>query len=257
MSSRFCIHYVSKSGRPGSGHRTEKGQSSSQFPRKVVPKNVLTIRQLHSSPMLVKSCLKSCMLGFSIMLTKNFQMSKLGLEKEEELKIKLSTFTELKRKQGNPRKISTSVSLSMLKPLALWIMTNYGKLLERWEYQTILPVSWKTCMWIKKQQLEPCMEQQLIGSRSRKKYDRAVCCHPVCLTYMLSKSWLQSPSAVILEPPKIKSFTVTIVSPSICHEVMGPYAVIEAMKLKDACSLEEKLWPTYTAYLKQETLLFQ
>ena len=34
-------------------------------------------------------------------------------------------------------------------------------------------------------------------------------------------SWLQSPSAVILEPPKIKSFTVSIVSPSTCHEVMG------------------------------------
>ena len=34
-------------------------------------------------------------------------------------------------------------------------------------------------------------------------------------------AWLQSPSAVILEPPKIKSFTVSIVSPSICHEVMG------------------------------------
>ena len=33
-------------------------------------------------------------------------------------------------------------------------------------------------------------------------------------------SWLQSPSAVILEPPKIKSHTVFIVSPSICHEVM-------------------------------------
>ena len=33
-------------------------------------------------------------------------------------------------------------------------------------------------------------------------------------------SWLQSPSAVILEPPKIKSLTVSIVSPSICHEVM-------------------------------------
>ena len=37
-------------------------------------------------------------------------------------------------------------------------------------------------------------------------------------------SWLQSPSAVILEPPKIKSDTVSIVSPSICHEVMGPDA---------------------------------
>ena len=34
-------------------------------------------------------------------------------------------------------------------------------------------------------------------------------------------SWLQSPSAVILEPPKIKSVIVSIVSPSICHEVMG------------------------------------
>ena len=35
-------------------------------------------------------------------------------------------------------------------------------------------------------------------------------------------SQLQSPSAVILEPPKIKSATVSTVSPSICHEVMGP-----------------------------------
>ena len=39
-------------------------------------------------------------------------------------------------------------------------------------------------------------------------------------------SWLQSPSAVILEPKKIKSVTVFIVSPSICHEVMGPDAMI-------------------------------
>ena len=39
-------------------------------------------------------------------------------------------------------------------------------------------------------------------------------------------SWLQSPSAVILEPAKIKSVTVSIVSPSICHEVMGLDAMI-------------------------------
>ena len=39
-------------------------------------------------------------------------------------------------------------------------------------------------------------------------------------------SWLQSPSAVILEPPKIKSNTVSTVSPSISHEVMGPDAMI-------------------------------
>ena len=39
-------------------------------------------------------------------------------------------------------------------------------------------------------------------------------------------SWLQSPSTVILEPKKIKSVTVSIVSPSLCHEVMGPDAMI-------------------------------
>ena len=39
-------------------------------------------------------------------------------------------------------------------------------------------------------------------------------------------SWLQSPSVVILQPKKIKSVTVSIVSPSICQEVMGPDAMI-------------------------------
>ena len=60
-----------------------------QSPRKVVPKNCT-----HLS-MLVRSCLKSWMLGFSIMQTKSFQMSKLGLEKEEELEIKLPTLAGL------------------------------------------------------------------------------------------------------------------------------------------------------------------
>ena len=72
--------------------QTGRSQSSSQFPRRVVLKNVLTIGQWHSSPMLVRSCLKSCMLDFSIMRTKNFHMSKLCLEKEEEPEIKLTTF---------------------------------------------------------------------------------------------------------------------------------------------------------------------
>ena len=42
----------------------------------------------------------------------------------------------------------------------------------------------------------------------------------------LLNSWQQSPSAVILESKKIKSVSVSIVSPSICHEVMGPDAMI-------------------------------
>ena len=53
-------------------------------------------------------------------------------------------------------------------------------------------------------------------------------------------SWLQSPSAVILEPKKIKSATVSTVSPSICHEVMGPDAhVMEYWRseVKWSCSV--------------------
>ena len=53
-------------------------------------------------------------------------------------------------------------------------------------------------------------------------------------------SWLQSPSAVMLEPRKIKPTTVSTVSPSICHEVMGPDAMILAfwmLSFKPTCSL--------------------
>ena len=42
----------------------------------------------------------------------------------------------------------------------------------------------------------------------------------------LLNSWLQSPSVVILKPTKIKSVTVSIISPSVCHKVMGPGAMI-------------------------------
>ena len=103
MPSRCCIHYVKKSGGPRSGHRTGKGQSSFQFPRRVVLKNALTIGQLQSSPILVRLCLKSCVLSFSNMRTKNFQMSKLNLEKAKEPEIKLPTFTGSWIEQGNPR----------------------------------------------------------------------------------------------------------------------------------------------------------
>ena len=42
----------------------------------------------------------------------------------------------------------------------VWITTNYGKFFKRWEYQTTWPVSWETCMQVRKQQLELGMEQQ-------------------------------------------------------------------------------------------------
>ena len=49
---------------------------------------------------------------------------------------------------------------------------------------------------------------------------------PIPRSKRLLISWLQSPSAVILEPKKIKSDTISIVSPSVCHEVTGLNAMI-------------------------------
>ena len=82
---------------------------------------------------------------------------------------------------------NTTASFPMLKPLTVWITINYGKFLKGWEYQIILPVSWETCMWTKKQQLEPDMER-LTGSKLGKEYDKAVNCHPAYLTYMQTAS---------------------------------------------------------------------
>ena len=135
--SKCCIQYIIKPEKPSRGQRTGKGQSSFQFPRRAVLKNVQTIGQLYSFSMLVRSDLKFCILSFTIMPIKIFQMSKLGLEKAEEPEIKLPTFTVSWRKQWNSRKASTSLSSTTLKPLTVWITANCGKLLRRWEYQTI------------------------------------------------------------------------------------------------------------------------
>ena len=54
----------------------------------------------------------------------NLEMFKLGLEKAEEPEIKLPTSTGSQKKQENSRKTSTSASLTMLKPLTVWITTN-------------------------------------------------------------------------------------------------------------------------------------
>ena len=64
---------------------------------------------------------------------------------------------------------------------SVWITKNCGKFLKRWEYQIILPASWETCMQVKKQRLEPDMEQQT-GSKLENDYVKAVYCHSAYLT---------------------------------------------------------------------------
>ena len=74
------------------------------------------------------TCSKSFKLGFNSMWTENFQMFKMDLEKGEEPEIKLPTSVGSQKKQENFSK--TSVSLTTLKPLTVWIKTNWKILKE-------------------------------------------------------------------------------------------------------------------------------
>ena len=87
------------------------------------------------------------------------QMFKLDLEKAEEPEIKISTSVGSQKKRELQKNIYFWLMITP-KPLTVWITTNCGKFFKRWEYQTTSPASWEICMQVKKQLLEPDMEQQ-------------------------------------------------------------------------------------------------
>ena len=72
-------------------------------------------------------------------------MFKLDLEKAEEPQFKLPTSVGSQKEQENFRKTPTSVSLTTLKPLTMWITTNCGKFLKSWAYKTTLPSEKPAC----------------------------------------------------------------------------------------------------------------
>ena len=96
---KCCTQYASKFGKLSSGHRTGKGQFSSQSQRKAMPKNAQTTAQLYSSHTLAKQYSKFSKWGFKSMWTVKFQMFKLDLEKAEEPEIKLPASIGSSKKQ--------------------------------------------------------------------------------------------------------------------------------------------------------------
>ena len=177
MLWKCCTQYASKFGKLSSGHRSGKGQFSFQSQRQAISKNVQPIAQLHSSqqwPQVwkrsvfipipktgnIKECSNYCTIALISRASKimlkilqasfistwilNFSIFKLDLEKAEEPEIKLPTSAGSSKKLENSRK--TSASLTMPKPLTLWITTNCGKFFKRWEYQTTSHASWRIYM---------------------------------------------------------------------------------------------------------------
>ena len=117
MLWKCCSQYASKFGKLSSGHRTGKGQFSSQSQRRAMPKNVQTTAQLHLSHTLAKECSKFSKPGFNSTWTVNFQMFQLDFKKAEEPEIKLPTSFGSSKKQENTRKTSASALLIMKKTL--------------------------------------------------------------------------------------------------------------------------------------------
>ena len=143
---KCCAQYVRKFGKQ-QWPQDWKRSVFLPIPKKGYAKEVQITIQLHSFHMLARLCSKSFKLGFSSTWTENFQMYKMDLEKAKEsesncqhpLDHRKSKGIPKKKKQTNKKKQSTP-SLTMKKPLTLWIPINCGNFLEM-DYQTTLPVS--------------------------------------------------------------------------------------------------------------------
>ena len=151
-----------------------------------MPKNAQTTTQLQSSHTLVVM-LKILQARLQQYVNHELPDVQAGFRKAREPRDQIANIHWIMEKQESSRKTSTSALLTIPKPLTVWITTNCGKFLKRWQKKTTLAASCETSMQVKKQQLELDMEWQTV-SRSGKEYAKAVYCHPAYLTYMQSTS---------------------------------------------------------------------
>ena len=157
MLWKCCTQYASKFGKLSSGHRTGKGQFSSQSQRQAMPKNAQTTTQLHSSHMLVKYCSKLSRLQQYV--DHELPDVQAGFRKGRGTRDQIANICWIMEKARQFQK-NIYFCFIMPKPLTVWITINCGKFWKTWEYQTTWPASWEICMQVRKKQLELDMEQQ-------------------------------------------------------------------------------------------------
>ena len=187
MLWKCCTQYTSKFGKLSSGHRTGKGQFSFQSQRKAMPKNVQTTHTVALISHASKVMLKILQASLQQYVNRELPDVTAGFRKGRGTRDQIANIHWIIEKTRKFQKTSTSTSLTMLKPLTVWITINCGKFFKRWEYQTTLFASWEICMQVKMQQLELDMEQQT-GFKLGKENIKAVYCHPAYLTYLQSIS---------------------------------------------------------------------
>ena len=109
----------------------------------------------------------------------NFHMYNLDLEKAEEPEIKLPTSFGSWKKQESSRETSTLASLTMLKPLIVWITTKCGQFFKRWEYQTTLLASCSNCCFLTRIQISQEASKVVWYSHLLKNFPQFVVIHTV------------------------------------------------------------------------------
>ena len=110
------------------------------IPNKVNAKECLNCHSIVLTSQTRKIMLKILQARLQHYGNRELKMYKMGFEEAEKSEIKLPTFVGSWRKQSSSRNKSTFASLTMPKPLTVWITTNCRQFLKRWEYQTTLLV---------------------------------------------------------------------------------------------------------------------
>ena len=204
MLLKCCTRYASKFGKLSSGHGTGKDQS---FPvrlsfwsqRKEMPKGVQTMVQLCSFHKPVRLCSQPFRLGFSSTWTENFQMYKLGSEKAGNQRLNCQHWLDHGELKGVPKNIYFYIT-DYTKAFDYVDHNKLWKILKETGIQTTLPVSWETCMEVKKQQLESDMDTMdwfKIGKGVRQGCVLSPCLSNFYAEYIMRNSWLDESQAGI------------------------------------------------------------
>ena len=141
------IQYLNKFGRPSSGHRTGKNKFSFQsqwnafpFQKKGNAKECSNYHIITLISHASKFILKILLARLQQYMNREFQNVQDGFRKGRGTRDKILNIHWIMEKAREFQK-KTSASLTMLKPLNVWIMTNCGKFFKRWENQTTFPAS--------------------------------------------------------------------------------------------------------------------
>ena len=160
MLWKCCTQYVSKFGKPSSGHRTGKKSVFIPIQKESNTKecsNYCTIALISQASKVMLKILQARLQQYVFRELPDVQA---GFRKGRGTRDQLPTSAGSSKKKDNSRKTLISALLTMPKPLTVWITINCGKFWKRWEYQTTSLASWEICMQARKQQLELDMEQQ-------------------------------------------------------------------------------------------------